>query len=337
MGRTGALTPVAVLEPTEVGGVIISRATLHNEDEIKRLGIKIGDTVIVGRAGDVIPDIIKVLPELRTGKEKEFRMPSECPVCGSKVIRPEGEVRHVCANSKCSAVQRENFCHFVSRPAFDILGLGPKIIDKLIEEGLIFNQADIFKLKYDDLLGLKRFAEKSAKNIIDSIQKSKEVSLSRFIYALGILHVGEETAFSLAQYFASLNELKKSSKEYLERIPDIGKVVAESIYSWFQSKINQKLADDLLEAGVKITAQPKIGKSLAGKTFVLTGSLESLSRNEAHKKIRMLGGSPSSSISKETDYLVAGNEPGLKLDKADKLGVKVIGENEFLTMLGVRR
>ena len=337
VGRTGVLTPVAVLEPTEVGGVIISRATLHNEDEIKRLGIKIGDTVIVGRAGDVIPDIIKVLPELRTGKEKEFRMPSECPVCGSKVIRPEGEVRHVCTNSKCSAVQRENFCHFVSRPAFDILGLGPKIIDKLIEEGLIFNQADIFKLKYDDLLGLKRFAEKSAKNIIDSIQKSKEVSLSRFIYALGILHVGEETAFSLAQYFASLNELKKSSKEYLERIPDIGKVVAKSIYSWFQSKINQKLADDLLEAGVKITAQPKIGKSLAGKTFVLTGSLESLSRNEAHKKIRMLGGSPSSSISKETDYLVAGNEPGLKLDKADKLGVKVIGENEFLTMLGVRR
>ena len=335
VGRTGVLTPVAVLEPTEVGGVIISRATLHNEDEIKRLGIKIGDTVIVGRAGDVIPDIIKVLPELRTGKEKEFRMPSECPVCGSKVIRPEGEVRHVCTNSKCSAVQRENFCHFVSRPAFDILGLGPKIIDKLIEEGLIFNQADIFKLKYDDLLGLKRFAEKSAKNIIDSIQKSKEVSLSRFIYALGILHVGEETAFSLAQYFASLNELKKSSKEYLERIPDIGKVVAKSIYSWFQSKINQKLADDLLEAGVKITAQPKIGKSLAGKTFVLTGSLESLSRNEAHKKIRMLGGSPSSSISKETNYLVAGNEPGSKLAKANKLGVKVIGEKEFLAILGV--
>ncbi len=335
VGRTGALTPVAVLEPIEVGGVMISRATLHNEDEIKRLGIKIGDTVIVGRAGDVIPDIIKVLPELRTGKEKEFKMPSECPVCGARVIRPEGEVRHVCTNSKCSAVRRENFCHFASRLAFDILGLGPKIIDKLIEEGLVFNTADIFKLKYNDLLGLERFAEKSAKNIIDSIQRSKEVSLSRFIYALGILHVGEETAFSLAQYFASLNELKKSSKEDLERIPDIGKVVAGSIYSWFQSKINQKLVDDLLEAGVKITPQPKIGKSLAGKTFVLTGSLESLSRNEAHKKIRMKGGSPSSSISKETDYLVAGADSGSKLTKAQKLGVKVISEKEFLAMLSV--
>ncbi|MBI2041806.1 MAG: NAD-dependent DNA ligase LigA [Candidatus Nealsonbacteria bacterium] len=343
VGRTGTLTPVAVLEPVEVGGVTVSRATLHNEDEIKRLGVKIGDTVIVGRAGDVIPDIIKVLPELRTGKERVFNMPKECPVCGSKVIRPEGEVRRVCANPKCSAVQRENFYHFVSRSAFNILGLGPKIINKLIDEGLVFNQADIFKLKYEDILELERFAEKSAKNVIESIQESKKISLSRFIYALGILHVGEETAFSLAQYFSAqggpasgwgvFDKLKKASENDLEQIPDVGKVVAESIYSWFQLKANQKLIDGLLKSGIRIMSQPQIGKSLAGKIFVLTGSMESLSRNEAHKKIRMLGGKPASSVSKETDYLVAGKDSGSKLDKAKELGVKIIAEKEFLEMI----
>lgn len=334
VGRTGNITPVAILEPQEVGGVTISRATLHNEDEIKRLGIKIGDTVIVGRAGDVIPDIIKVLPELRTGSERVFVMPQDCPACGAKVIRPEGEVRHICVNPKCFAIQRENFYHFAARPAFDISGLGPKIIDRLIGHGLVSTQADLFKLKEGDLLPLERFAEKSAKNIIEAIQKSKtKIPLSRFIYALGILHVGEETAFNLAQYLGDIDKLKKASKDALEQIPDIGKVVAESIYSWFQAKRNQKLINDLLGAGVKIASQPKIGKSLAGKTFVLTGVLESLSRNEARKKIRMLGGKPASSISKETDYLVAGEEPGSKLDKAKKFEIKIIGEKEFLEML----
>lgn len=334
VGRTGTLTPVAILEPVEVGGVTISRATLHNEDEIKRLGLKIGDTVIVGRAGDVIPDIIKVLPELRSGSEKNFVMPRICPVCGSRVIRKKGEARHICTNPKCFAVQRENLYHFVSRQAFDILGLGPKIIDRLIDDGLVFNPADIFKLQKVDLLPLERFAEKSAQNIIESIQKSKnKASLSRFIYALGILHVGQETAFGLAQYFHDINKLSKASREELETVPGIGKVVAKSIYSWFRSKKNQKLIDDLLKSGIKIQAQLKVGKQLQGKTFMITGILESMARFKAHKKIRMLGGKPSSSISKETDYLVAGKKPGSKLDRAKELGVEIIGEKEFLEMI----
>lgn len=333
VGRTGILTPVAVLEPVEVGGVTVSRATLHNEDEIKRLGIKIGDTVIVGRAGDVIPDIIKVLPELRTGKEKEFRMPALCPACGAKVLRPAGEVRHVCTNPKCFAVQRENFYHFASRYAFNILGLGPKIIDKLVDEGLVSSPADLFKLEEGDLIPLERFAEKSARNTVESIRKSKKIPLSHFIYALGILHAGEETAIDLAQYFGSISKLKDASKEELERVPNIGRVVADSIYSWFQLKRNQALVDDLIKAGVEILSPRKTGRKLAGKTFVITGILDSLTRDEARKRIRMLGGEPVSSVSKKTDYLVAGSEPGSKLDKARQFGVKIIGEKEFLEIL----
>ena len=333
VGRTGILTPVAILEPVEVGGVTISRATLHNEDEIKRLGLKIGDTVIVGRAGDVIPDIVKVLPELRTGKEKSFVMPENCPACGARAIRPKGEVRHICTNPRCFAIQRENFYHFVSKKGFDIVGLGPKIVDRLIDAGLASNPADIFRLKEGDLLPLERFAEKSARNIIESIQKSKEIPSSRFIYALGILHVGEETAIDLARYFGSLGKLKKASKEELELVPNIGDVVAESIYNWFQSKRNQKLINELLEAGIKILPLPEIKKSLADKTFALTGVLESMARPEAEKHIRMLGGNPASSVSKETDFLVVGKDPGSKLAKAQKLGIKIIGEKEFLNLL----
>ena len=333
VGRTGILTPIAVLEPVEVGGVTVSRATLHNEDEIKRLGLKIGDTVIVGRAGDVIPDIIRVLPELRTGKEKDFIMPSNCPVCGNKVVRPEGEVRHICTNQKCFAVQRESFYHFVSRPAFNILGLGPKIIDRLIDNGLVASPSGLFKLEEGDLLPLERFAEKSAKNIVEAIKKSKKVALANFIYALGILHVGEETAINLAKYFWTIQKIKKVSRNGLEAVPDIGPKVSRSIYSWFQSKKNQKLVDDLLDSGVKILPPPKIGKRLAGKTLVLTGVLESITREEANKRIRMLGGKPAASVSKETDFLVAGRNPGSKLDKAKKLGVPTIGEKELINLL----
>ncbi len=333
IGRTGAITPIAYLKPIEVGGVTISRATLHNEDEIERLGVKIGDTVIVERAGDVIPAVSKVLKELRTGKERKFKFPNTCPRCGTKLVKPKGEATWRCPNRQCPARKREFLYHFVSKKAFDIEGLGPKIIDRLIDENLISEAPDIFDLKEGDLVPLERFAEKSAKNIVSAIGNSKKISLSRFIYSLGIRHVGEETAIDLAQYFGSIKNLKKASKGELEAIPDIGEVVAESIYKWFQSKQNQKLVDDLLKAGVEIQPPPKIGKKLKGKTFVLTGTLESMTRAEAQKKIRMLGGNPSSSVSQNTDYLVVGKEPGSKLEQAKKLGVKVIGEKEFLKMM----
>ena len=238
IGRTGALTPVAYLKPVQVGGVTISRATLHNEDEIKRLGVKIGDTVIVSRAGDVIPDIIKVLLGLRTGKEKEFKMPKLCPVCGSKIIRPKGKAVSRCLNPNCFAQRRECFCHFISKRAFDIKDLGPKIVGQLMEEGLVSDPADLFELKEGDLLSLERFAEKSAENLIKSIQNRKEITLPRFIYALGIRNVGEETALDLAEHFEGLKKLQKASSEGLENIKDIGPVAAKSIYDWFRQKKN---------------------------------------------------------------------------------------------------
>lgn len=333
VGRTGAVTPVAILKPIEVGGVTISRATLHNEDEIKKLAVKIGDTVIVERAGDVIPAVYKVLPELRTGKEKEFHFPRICPICLAKLNKPAEEAVWRCPNINCPARKRENFYHFVSKKAFDIEGLGPKIIDQLMEENLISQPADIFELKEGDLVPLERFAEKKTKNIIEAIQNSKKISLVRFIYALGIRHVGEETAIHLAQYFGSIDSLKKASKEELEVIPDIGGKVSESIYQWFQSNQHRKLIEDLLKVGVKILPPERKGKKLIGKTFVLTGSLDSLTRSEAEKQIRMLGGHLSSAVSQETDYLVVGKEPGSKLEKAKKLGIKIILEKEFLNII----
>jgi len=334
VGRTGAVTPIACLEPVQVGGVTISRATLHNEDEIKRLGLKIGDTVIVERAGDVIPAVAKVIPELRTGKEKEFHFPKTCPICGTKLVRPAGEVVWRCQNRDCGARKREFLYHFASKKAFDIEGLGPKIIDQLMDENLISRAPDLFELKEGDLIPLERFAEKSAKNLVEAIEKSKRISLARFIYSLGIRHVGEETAIDLANYFESLDKLKKTSREELEKIPDVGGKVSESIYNWFQQKGNQKLIEDLIKAGVKNLPPEKIGKKLAGKTFVLTGILETLTRSEAERKIRMLGGHSASSVSKQTDYLVVGKEPGAaKLEKAKELGVKTISEKEFLTIL----
>ncbi len=333
IGRTGAVTPIAHLKPVEVGGVTISRATLHNEDEIERLGVKIGDTVIVERAGDVIPAVSKVLKNLRTGKEKKFHFPKTCPKCGQKLVRPKGEAVWRCPNRQCPARKREFLYHFVSKKAFDIEGIGPKIINQLIDENLISGAPDIFELREGDLIPLERFAEKSAKNIVSAIGNSKRIPLSRFIYSLGIRHVGEETAIDLAQYFGSIEKLRKAAKEELENIPDVGPRVSESIYKWFQSKQNQKLVNDLLKAGVEIQPPPKIGKKLKGKTFVLTGILESMTRAEAQKKIRMLGGDPTSAVSRETDYLVVGKEPGSKLEQAKKLGVRAIGEKEFLKML----
>ncbi|MBI2064236.1 MAG: NAD-dependent DNA ligase LigA [Candidatus Yanofskybacteria bacterium] len=335
VGRTGTLTPVAVLRPVQIGGTTVSRATLHNLDEIRRLGIKIKDTVIVGRAGDVIPDIKKVLKELRTGKEKEFHMPSKCPACKEPIQKVEGQVAYKCANKYCPAIRREAIYHFVSKKAFDIDGVGPKIIDQLMDTALIHDVADLFTLEKDDLLNLERFAEKSAENTVKAIQGKKKVSLNKFIYSLGIDHVGEETAFTLAKKFKKLDNIKNAPLEKLRSVPDIGPIVAESIYNWFQRKYNQNLINKFKKAGINVLEEKVSAKSekFAGKTFVLTGTLESLGRDEAKDKIREYGGDISSSVSKETDYVVAGTEPGSKYNTAKKLGIKIIDEKELLKML----
>ena len=344
VGRTGKLTPVALLQPVKVGGVTISRATLHNEDEIKRLDVRIGDTVIVQRAGDVIPDIKGVIKSLRTGKEKFFFIPKECPVCGSKVIKKEGEVDYYCSNKNCFALQRRYLYHFVSKKAFDIQHLGPKIVDQLINNGLIKDAADIFSLTQGDLEPLERFAEKSAQNLVEAINQAKRIPLARFIYALGIRHVGEETAQLLARKFSIFNfqfsiknfikQVKNLSLDELQQIPDIGPIVAQSIYSWFHDEKNIKFLEKLEKVGIELRVPKiKISQKLADKTFVLTGGLKSMTRDEAKEKIRLLGGSVSSSVSKNTDYVVVGEEPGSKYEKAKKLGVEIISEKEFLEMI----
>lgn len=335
VGRTGAMTPVAVLKPVQLSGITITRATLHNEDEIKRLGIKIGDTVIVGRAGDVIPDIIQVLPELRTGKEKSFKMPDHCPSCNTKLEKSETEALWRCPNPKCFARQRRSLQHFVSKGAFNIDGLGPKILNRLLDEGLIQDPSDLFELKEGDIVALERFAEKSAENLVASILEKKEITLPKFIYALGIRNIGEETANDLAENFHSIENLKKASLEDFESIMNIGPVVAKSVYEWFSDKDNLKLLDRLEKVGIKIKKQEKKEKSekLKGKTFVLTGTLNSLTRDEARERIRELSGDVSNSVSSKTDFVVAGAEPGSKIDKAEKLGVKILSEEEFIKLI----
>jgi len=332
VGRTGAITPVAILRPVEIGGVTITRATLHNEDEIKRLGIKIGDTVIVGRAGDVIPDVVQVLPELRTGKEKEFHFPKNCPVCGTKLVKSVGEAIWRCPNPKCPAKQRRYFYFFVN--AFDIVGLGPKIIDRLLDEALISDPADLFLLKEGDILPLERFAEKSAQNLISAIQSKKKITLPKFIYALGIRNVGEETAQDLAEHFGSLEKLENASLEELQKIMDIGPVVAKSIYDFFKEKRNLKFIEKLKKVGLEIIEEKKPRhQPLKGKIFVLTGALEKMTREEAKEKIRQLGGEVSESVSKKTDFLIVGKEPGSKYQKAKELGIKMLNEDQFLSLL----
>lgn len=335
VGRTGAITPVAHLKPVNVSGVTITRATLHNEEEIKRLGVKIGDTVIVGRAGDVIPDIVKVLSELRTGKEREFKMPKNCPACGTKLIKPEGEILWRCPNPKCFARKKRFFYHFISKGAFDIRGLGPKIIDRLLEEGLIQDPSDLFWLKEGDLVQLERFAEKSASNLIKAISERKEITLARFVYALGIRNVGEETAIDLADHFGSIDKLKKITEEGLESVLNIGPVVAKSIYEWFKNKNNLNFLDKLKKTRIIIKHQKeKIkNKKLQNKAFVFTGGLQVITRAQAKEKIRELGGDISESVSSKTDFVVVGKEAGSKLEKAKKLGVKIITEKELLQLI----
>ena len=333
LGRTGALTPVAILKPVQVAGSTVSRATLHNEDEIARLGIRIGDTVIIQKAGDIIPDIVKVLPKLRTGREKKFTMPAKCPICNSAVIRKDGEAAHYCTNPDCFAKNRENLYHFVSKAAFDINHLGPKVIDQLLANNLIQDAADIFSLKQGDLEPLERFAAKSAANIIEAIDQAKKISLARFIYALGIRHVGEETAIALTKHFGSLDKIQTVRQKELEKVPDIGGIVAQSIYQYWQAKKNQRLVNRLIKNGVHIQSVQKIKQKLAGQKFVLTGTLKTMTRDEAKNRIRQQGGEVSSSISDQTTYLIMGEEPGSKYQKAQKLGIKVLSESQFTKIL----
>ena len=351
VGRTGVLTPVAVLKPAQVGGITITHATLHNYDEIQRLGVKIGDTVIVQRAGDVIPQVTKVLKELRTGKEKEFKMPAKCPVDGSRVIK-DG-VAYKCSNKNCGARNKEFLYHFVA--AFGMDGVGPKIIDRFLDEGLISDAADLFTLQKGDIEALERFGEKSAENIINEIEARKKIPIDKFIASLGILHVGEETSRLLSQKIIPVIALRqraerqsqvfrpndilkflgKMSIEEFQQIKDVGPAVAESIYEYFQEKSHRDLIKKLDDAGIILETagiKPKSQK-LQGKTFVLTGTLEKMSRDEAKEKVRSLGGDISESVSKKTDYVVFGAEAGSKLDKAKQLGVKTIDEKEFLDIL----
>ena len=345
VGRTGVLTPVAILRPVQVAGITISHATLHNFDEIQRLGVRIGDTVIISRAGDVIPKILKVLKELRPSHTKEFEMPRVCPVDGGKVVR-DG-VFYKCGNKNCGGVHKEKLYHFVSRGAFNIEGLGPKIIDRFLDDGLINDAADIFTLSEGDIMALERFGKKSAENIVKEVNLKKEIILNRFIYSLGIIHIGEETASLLAknlQFSINNSQIKikeivkvfqKLSLEDLQKIQDIGPKVAQSVYSWFRESRNLKLLEKMEEVGIKIKAEKNSGKSgkLKGLSFVLTGSLETMERGEAKERIRELGGDVGESVSKKTSYVVVGSEPGSKAEKAKQLGVKILTEKEFLNII----
>lgn len=366
VGRTGVLTPVAHFNPTLVAGSTVSKATLHNIDQITRLDIRIGDTVVIQKAGDVIPEVVEVLIKLRDGKEKKFKMPNTCPVCDFKVEQREAgskqssinnglasrkrgdqtvnrrgallassqdtkSVAYYCINKNCSAKNRRGMQHFVN--IFEIYTIGPKILDRLKDEGLISDSADLFTLEKADLSGLERFGEKSADNIISSIAEHKRVPFWRFIYALGIIHVGEQTAQDLANYFESLDKLMKASVQEINNLSNIGPVVSESIYKYFQDKTNQHFIEKLLKNGVSIYHEKAKSLKLAGLIFVITGTLSTVSRGEAKKKIIENGGNVASSVSSNTTYVVVGDKPGSKYDEAKRLGVKILSEDEFLKII----
>lgn len=336
VGRTGTLTPVAVLEPVQVGGVTVSRSTLHNMDEIERLGLHIGDTVLVERAGEVIPRVLKVVKE---GKPRRaFRMPEKCPECGSAVHKAEGEVAYRCVNAACPAKRKESLLHFASRHAMDIDGLGEKIVDQLVDKGLVRDVADLYSLKLDQVAELERMAEKSAQNLLDEIEASKKLPLSRVIYALGMRFVGERTGQLLAEHFSSLDELAAAKPEELENVPEVGPKVSESIVEFFSESANRKLIKKLRDAGVRPTAEKRERKSdkFAGKTFVFTGALERRSREEAGEIVQQHGGKVSGSVSKKTDYVVVGADAGSKYDKAKELGVAILSESEFEKLAGIK-
>ncbi|HLB51150.1 MAG TPA: NAD-dependent DNA ligase LigA [Patescibacteria group bacterium] len=352
VGRTGVLTPVAHLRPIRVAGTVVSRATLHNEDEIKRLDVRIGDTVVIRKAGDIIPEVVEVLTRLRTGKEKKFFIPRHCPICGGSVERrtigvsgkEEKSAAHYCTNKKCFAMERECIVHFVGRKGFDIDGLGEKIVEKLIDEGLITTMADLFALTEGDLEPLKRFAEKSAENLVASIEKSKHVPFEKFLFALGITHVGEETGILITKNIQRItgkkirtlrdvtHHLPRITIEQWENIDGIGPKVAESLHEWFHNGENLDVLRKMADHGVQITfshVRPT-RNTLQGKAFVLTGELENFTRDAAKDMIRRAGGHVSAGVSAKTDYVVAGADPGSKYDKAKKLGARIIDEAEFV-------
>ncbi len=335
VGRTGILTPVASLEPVQIGGVTVKSASLHNMDEIERKDIRIGDTVLVERAGDVIPYVVKVIKEKRTGQEKKFSMPRGCPVCGAEVVREEGKAAYRCTGLSCPAKLKESLKFFASRGAMDIEGLGEKLIEQLVERGLIRDVADLYSLKLEDLLPLERMGKKSAQNLLSALARSKETTLPRFLVALGIPQVGEATARALAEHFGDLDSLMHAPEEELQQVRDVGPEVARNIARFFAQKQNRQVIAKLLRAGIRFPQVTRKARGpLLGKTLVLTGALSSMTREEAKRLIEEAGGRVSASVSRQTDFVVVGEDPGSKLDRARQLGIPTIGEEELLKLLG---
>ncbi|HPQ10721.1 MAG TPA: NAD-dependent DNA ligase LigA [Bacillota bacterium] len=334
VGRTGAVTPLAILEPVFIAGSTVSRASLHNEDYVKEKDIRIGDTVVIQKAGDIIPEVVRSVPELRDGSERVFQMPQSCPACGTRLVREAGEAVWRCDNSQCPAKLVEGLVYFASRDALDIEGMGPAVVQQLVDAGLVKNPADIFKLTKEQLLGLDRFGERSAAKLVASIEEAKGRGLARLLTALGILHVGTQTAASLAAYFGSMEKLVTATEDQLAQVPDIGPVVASSISAFFQNPKNIQLIEELKKLGVKMD-EPKQsrGEAFSGKTFVVTGTLSQFSRKKAKDAIESLGGKTTESVSKNIDYLVVGEKPGSKLDKARELGISILDEQQFIDML----
>ncbi|MDH4038145.1 MAG: NAD-dependent DNA ligase LigA [Candidatus Krumholzibacteria bacterium] len=334
VGRTGALTPVARLDPVRVGGVTVSNATLHNQDEVDKKDVRVGDWVWVRRAGDVIPEVVGPILDLREGSPRKFRLPSKCPECGTPVVRPEGEAVTRCPNSECPAQVLGKLIHFASRGALDIEGLGWKLIEQLVNAGLVKTPADFYALAIDDLLPLERMAEKSAQNVIDAIAHSKKTTLPRFIYALGIRNVGETVAELLAEHAGSVEALLDASADELAGIHGVGDVIAQEFRAWADVNQNLKLVDRLRKAGIEFAQVERKSDEFAGKSFVFTGALSKFTREDAEAEVKKRGGKASSSVSKTTSYVVAGEKAGSKLEKARKLGVEVISEDDFLKMIG---
>lgn len=335
VGRTGAITPMAILEPVKLAGSTISKTTLHNEDFIKEKELKIGDIVVIQKAGDVIPEVVEVVKEKRTGEEIEFTMPEFCPVCGSPAIREPGEAVRRCVNIECSAVLQRSIVHFASKEGMDITGLGYSIIEQLIEKGLVKDITDIYKLKLEDIASLKKDGKKFASNLIEAIEKSKQNDLSKLITALGIRHIGGKSSKILAKKYKSMDKLMNASFEELSYMDDIGEITANSIKTFFMQEQNRDLIEELKKSGVNMNyiEDETTDDRFLGKIFVLTGSLEKYTRDEANNIIEKFGGKTSSSVSKKTDYVLAGEDAGSKLTKAQSLGIKIISEEEFIKMI----
>lgn len=335
VGRTGAITPMAILEPVKVAGSTISKTTLHNEDFIKEKDLRIGDTVVIQKAGDVIPEVVKVIKEKRIGNEKEFEMPKKCPVCGADAVREEGEAAVRCIGIECPAKQFRNILHFVSREAMNIKGLGDSIIEELLNRGLIRNIADIYKLTLEDLASLKKNGKKFAQNLIDSINESKKNEFYRVINGLGIRHIGVKAAKQLAKKYKNIDELQNASYESLLEIDDMGEIMAQSVYEFFSQAQTKDLIEKLKKYDINLKAEDitQVDNRFEGMVFVLTGSLENYSRKEAEKIIESYGGKTSSSVSKKTTYVLAGEDGGSKLTKAQTLGITIISEEKFLNMI----